>query len=552
VSGVSGIQYASFLLGLASAGGVNYGADINFILQYYAWYLQDDIKVNNKLTLNVGLRYDLPFPRLEADRQNSNFNPSIPNPGAGGLLGALEFAGTGPGRSGRDILQYVRKNALGPRLGFAYQITPNTVLRGGGSILFDSNREDNNADTGIHGFGGTFSAPGNYLSNGIAFTFNKGFLQFPDLVEASRPPRVDPSLANLQSPTYKSGEAGRPGYFTDYNFTVEHSFTPNTLWRTSFHANYGIKLQATQNFNQLDPKYFGIYGNLLSSPLSTALNDPRVIASGFTLPYAGYPLNLQLQQALRPYPQYSGVSGTSLSGHSTYNALETSFEKRFSQGLYALFSYTFSKTLVSTAGQNVYNQLTEKVVSNASRPHILAISYVYDLPFGKGKKMLNHMHPAADAVLGNWSVSAVHRYQSGTPISVSCGQNLFGAGVSRCSFVPGQPLLNPDWNPRDPNSSYLNKAAFQQPANMVFGDVPDVIPTLFQPPQLNEDVALSKTFPLGREQRNLEFRASAFNVANRHLLGGLTTGVTSATFGTFTNPQSNLPRNIQFSLRLSF
>ena len=122
----SGINYASFLLGLANSANFSFGADINFIFRYHAWYYQDDIKLSKKLTLNVGLRYDLPFPRLEEHRQNSNFNPSIPNPGADGFLGALEFAGTGPGRSGRDILQDVRKNGFGPRLGFAYQVTPKT------------------------------------------------------------------------------------------------------------------------------------------------------------------------------------------------------------------------------------------------------------------------------------------------------------------------------------------------------------------------------------------------------------------------------------------
>ncbi len=241
-----------------------------------AWYYQDDIKISNKLTLNVGLRYDLPFPRLEEHRQNSNFNPSIPNPGAGGILGALEFAGTGTGRSGRDILQYVRKNAFGPRLGFAYQITPKTVVRAGGAVTYDSNREDGNADSNIQGFGGSFSAVGSYLSNGIAFQFKDGFNVTPDLVDAARPVHIDPAIGINGSPSFKSGESGKPGYFYDYNLTLERSFDPNTLVRASFHANYGIKLQQSQNLNQLDPKYWSIYGTLLSSPVSSVLTNPTV------------------------------------------------------------------------------------------------------------------------------------------------------------------------------------------------------------------------------------------------------------------------------------
>jgi hypothetical protein len=219
-----------------------------------------------------------------------------------------------------------------------------------------------------------------------------------------------------------------------------------------------------------------------------------------------------------------------------------------------MVSYTFSKTLVSQNGQNIYNQLTEKVISNVNRPHVFTLAYIYDLPFGKGKRYMSDSHPVINAVLGNWSLSAVHRYQSGAPIGVGgCSQTLAGAGSARCSYVPGVALMNDSWDPTDPNSPYLNRAAFFQPANFTYGDVPAVIPQLYQPNQLNEDVALSKNFPFGSsERKNVEFRASAFNVANRHLLGGLNTGINSAAFGTFSNPQSNLPRNLQFSLRLSF
>ena len=561
VSGTTGIGYASYLLGLASSANFSFGANINFIFRYYAWYAQDDVKLTSKLTMNVGLRYDLPFTRYEPDHQNSNFNPTIPNPGAGGLLGAMEFAGSGTGRSGRDILQYTRHNGFGPRLGFAYQLTPTTVVRAGGSVVFDSIREDGNADSGIQGFGGSYSAPANFYSNGIALLFSTGFSDpaLQPLVAAARPGQISPNVANFSTPTYRPGESGMPGYYADYNFTVEHSFTPSTLWRGSFHANYGIKIQATQNFDQLDPKYWSTYGNLLGSNLSTLVNSSGVptnsvlIASGFHLPYASYPLNLQLNQALRPYPQYSGVSGPTLSGHSTYNALETSIEHRFSKGFYVLGSYTFSKVMSSNQGQNVYDRLTDKAIANFDRPHVFALSYIYDLPFGRGKALLSGANPVVNALVGNWSVSGVQRYQSGTPLTPSCGQQLFNAGSARCNFVAGEPLYNPNWNPDDPASPYINPKAFVQPANLTYGNMPAVLAQLRQPSQLNEDLSASKMFRFGRvESRSIEFRASAFNIANRHLLGGITTGATSATFGRITTPQSNQPRNVEFSLRFIF
>src|SRR5262249_29748199 len=164
VSGRTGSNYAAFLLGLASGGNFNYSGDIEFFFPYYAWFVQDDFKITSKLTLNLGLRYDLSIPKEETNHKNSNFNPTLPNPGAGGLPGAMEFAGDGPGRSGKERFGETRQNAFGPRLGLAYQLTSRTVIRAGGAIYYQPSREDGNADNGIQGFAGGFGAPGNFLA----------------------------------------------------------------------------------------------------------------------------------------------------------------------------------------------------------------------------------------------------------------------------------------------------------------------------------------------------------------------------------------------------
>jgi len=552
VSGTTGFDYASFLLGTASGGSFNYGANIKYIYPYFAGFVQDDIKISSHLTINAGLRYDLPLSRQEANFQNSNFDPKAPNPTAGNLPGALIFAGSGPGRTGRDRLLDYRKNAWGPRFGFAYQVSSRTVIRAGGGILYDSNREDGNADGGIQGFGGNFSAVGSFLSNGVSFLLKDGYNTFGTLVTNGKPPIVNPSIQNFGNPSYFSD--GKVGQFYDYNFTIEHSLSPKTLMRASFHANYGNQLQSSQNFNQLDPKYIGVYGSLLSSPLSSAISNPIVANNGYKLPYAGYPMNLSLAQSLAPFPQYSlGFGGTTNGGHSTWNALETSFQHNYSHGLYSLVSYTWSKFISNNTSANVYAQNTEKAISTSDRTHVFSAATIYDLPYGKGRAFGANLHPLVNAVLGNWRASAVQHYQSGAPLGVSSGQNLYGAGVARPSYVPGQPLLNPNFNSKDPTSRYLSPAAFVQPANGVYGDAPSVIPSLRQPFQLSEDIALSKEFPFGQtEGKNFEFRASAFNIANRHLLGGLQTNVINASYGQFSNPQTNQPRNIEFSLRFRY
>jgi hypothetical protein len=146
----------------------------------------------------------------------------------------------------------------------------------------------------------------------------------------------------------------------------------------------------------------------------------------------------------------------------------------------------------------------------------------------------------------------VQIYQSGAPFGVSCGQTLYGAGSARCDVNPGVPLINPSWNPASPSSSYLNKAAFYQPATGVFGTLGAIVPGLRNPWQKNENVALSRVFKLGSERKTLEFRVSASNIANRHWLSGITTSVTSSAFGEFSTSQAELPRNIEFSLRFKF
>jgi carboxypeptidase family protein/TonB-dependent receptor-like protein len=563
VSGSTGADLASFLLGLGSSGLFNFNGNINMVYPYYAWYFQDDIKVSRTLTINAGLRYDLPLARREPSGQNSNFDPYTPNPAAGGLPGALIFAGTGAGRTGETSLLQYRTTAFGPRLGFAWQVTPKTVIRGGGAIFYNSNKDDGNADGGIQGFGGNFSAPANYFSSGISMILPNGsnnsaagFLPYTSLIAAAAPPQVNPSLINFGGPSYFSD--GRVGQYYDYNFTVERSLTASTMFRAGFHASYGNEVQSSQQFNQLNPKYIPIYGNLLTQSLSSLVGangvptNPVLIANGYTLPYAGYPLTQTLANSLEPFPQYGSISGTTNGGHSTYNALETQLSHSFSKGLYIQAAYTFSKWLSDNTSPNVYAENREKDLNSSDRPHILSIAYIYDIPVGKGKQFGSSWNPVLSAALSDWKVSAVQIYQSGAPFGVSCGQNLYGAGVARCSLNPGVPLINPNWNSSSPSSSYLNPAAFFQPANGIFGDLGAIVPGLRNPWQKNENVALSRIFKLGSERRTLEFRGSASNIANRHWLSGITTTETSSAFGEFTTSQAELPRNIEFSLRFRF
>ena len=208
--------------------------------------------------------------------------------------------------------------------------------------------------------------------------------------------------------------------------------------------------------------------------------------------------------------------------------------------------------------QNTYNRRPDKAVSSADRPQTLSIAVVYDLPVGKGKAFGSRMPKVANAIFGDWRISAIQRYQSGAPLGIASNQNLFGAGNPRASFAAGAgvtiPLINPAWNSSDAvaaSVSELNKAAFVFPANMTYGNTPLRIAQLRGPKTINEDIAVLKNFHIA-EKRYFEFRLSAFNALNRHIFPGPDTNMASSTFGFITSPQGNTPRNVQLGMKFYF
>jgi hypothetical protein len=606
--GQSGSDWASFLLGLSSYATIDYHGDIAYYAPYYAWYVQDDFKASSKLTLNIGLRYDIPVPKAERHLYNSNFCPTCPNPGAGNLPGAMIFAGSGSNGSGITHFGETRLNGFGPRLGVAYQLNANTVIRAGSSIYYEGVREDGNADRGDQGFGGYFFTPQNGLGSGISLTTGAvgvktppGFLAYPSQVAVNIPITRSPTVQLFGTPFYFFPPTGRAPYFADWTLMIERSVNRNSVARVGYHATVGNKLLSRlTTFNQLDPKYLKIYGNLLGQSIGSLLSNPTTAATlnanGFKLPYTSctsplcpfpsYPTTLPLYQALEPFPQFAAVDTTAggmNDGHMTFHALEASFEHRFSSGLYLLASYTFSKLIANSSAesgsadipaQNTYNERAEKTVAAEDTPHTLRVSYVYELPFGKGKRWLSRMPGAVNAVFGNWKFSAIHTYYSGVPLGpFVCSQQMYGAtGLTplvggaatqqsfgtRCSVVADAgssiPLTNPAWSTSHSDAwrvPEINPAAFVYPNTGVYGNTPVRFSNLRGPWTVNEDMSLLKSFHV-TEKKYFEFRASASNALNRVLLSTPDTNMNDSTFGKITQPQGNSPRQIQMGLKFYF
>jgi hypothetical protein len=537
----TGHAFASFLLGEVD--------NANFLrvvpsnqYRYAAFFVQDDWKATRRLTLNLGLRYDIFFPRTERNNNFSGFDPTIPNPAAGNRLGAVAFLGEGPGRdnSRRSFADTDYKN-FGPRLGFAYQLGGSTVLRGGYGIYYAAG----NATTGLRCsqcfiFGFNAAPAYQTLDAGVtpAFNWDGGFpTNFP------QPPFIRPEVQNGSNVNYIGRGDGRAPYFQNHTFGIQQEFWAKTLLDVSYVGVKGTRMGTGlfASMNQVDPRYLSL-GSLLTQPASS----PAAQAAGIALPWPGF--TGSVAQALRPYPQYLNIDNRSNpNGNSTYNALQTKVEKRMSNGLTLLGAYTWSKTISDgdimagggPSGQDFYNRRLEKAISTNDVPHVVAISYLYELPIARQNRWL-----------GGWTISGIHQYQSGRPIPVTANNTLgIFNGVLRPNVVAGVEKQNHSFE--DPATDFwINRPAFTSPAPFTFGTAARAYTDLRAPAFLNESFGLIKRTQIAENLR-VTFRAEFFNVFNRTQFGAPEGNVNNLQYGRISR-QANTPRQGQLALRLEF
>jgi hypothetical protein len=554
LSPVTGSAIASFLLGAVNnATSFFPGSELGLRFRYISGFLQDDWKVTRRLTLNLGFRYEIAVPFNEVADRMSVFDPAAPNPAAGGRLGALVFAGSGPGRSGRSRFASTDWKNFGPRVGLAWQALSNTVVRAGYGIFYGmaGAAAENEIGTNVQ-LGFNAQPQFTVVQNGEpAFYWDNGFPQ-----NFIRPPVVDPSFANNQDiRNYIRPEDGRPPYIQNWQIGIQRQLGQSFVVEAAYVGSKGTRL-ASQNLrpNQLHPDYLK-YGDLLNANItSQAARD-----AGFTLPYPGF--TGTVAQALRPFPQYRTVALPSETlGNSTYNSLQLQARKRYSHGLQLSVAYTLSKKLTDSGESQVqaqnggpmdtYNLRLEKSVSYDDPRHVLATGFSYELPFGRGKALLNFDNPIANAVIGGWQLSGMLRYQGGFPLRIGGGFGLPIFSGNRPTYT-GQPIRTTvsvgDFDPgRD---VWLNRAAFSNGDRFAFGNVPRTVPARGFP-FYDENVGLLKNFYV-RERLRIEYRAEFYNVLNRVNFGPPVTDSNSVNFGKVASQLGN-PRQAQMGLRLSF
>jgi len=568
-----------------------------------AYFFQDDFKVTSKLTINLGLRYDYGRPREEARGFFRGFDPDVPNPAAGGRLGAIVGAIGQSGLPSENFgLVNPDKSNFGPRVGFAYSLNDKTVVRGGYGIYYAPVVYNDFGNAGALGY-----SPG-------SVNINSGLDAFITLDNYPNVPVADPNAQvvgdlNRTDLDYfdKNFKTGRT---VQYSLDLQRQLPANFAVQVSYIGSKGTRLRSQFDpINKVPVEALRLGLPLLQKRLVDVTPTERAFAAGlgFNLPAdpnAVYPgFNNQfgdfagtVAQALKPFPQYGIINNRLESqGQSFYNAAKVDLQRRFSQGIQFGLSYTFAK-LITDAGedifggsplngviQNPFDRTSLRAISTSVPPHSLVFNYILEVPLGRGRRFLNR-GGIVDRLVGGFQVTAIHRYRSGTGVVpfLAGGQRdfltLVGYGgnlrpnVSGQDFYTGNPAGGVDYR-------YLNPAAFTRPPDFraappfsldngatvnpayaayyadplrFFGNAAPSYSSLRAEPFMTEDLSVMKKTSI-TESSYFELRFEFFNLFNRGRYGLPNVNVDDVNFGNVTrNADIFQPRRVQVGGRLVF
>ncbi|MFN9458572.1 MAG: TonB-dependent receptor domain-containing protein [Acidobacteriota bacterium] len=544
VSANGGFGFASFLLGTGAGGSEVHGIRPALESKSYGFYVQDDWKVNRKLTINLGLRWDFETGLTERHNRYAVFDPTAQSPLSQrtglNLMGGWTFPNQGGrGRTLRDI----EWSKIAPRIGLAYQLRPGLVIRTGGGIFYTM------ATYGANNYGtAPFRATTPWVPtiDGVTPTdllrnpFPNGVLQ-PEgptngLMAALGQGVGSPVPSNMTTP-----------YNSQWNFSIAQDLGSTTVLELAYAGNKGTKLPLGWQMDQLP--------NSLIRPDAGLLD---VVPNPFFGIIPVGPLStrtVQRGELLTPFPHLPGVSyaGTSW-GNSNFHSLQATFKKRFSGGGTVVVAYTWSK-LLADGGDNAWDsagfrdfncRACDKSVSPYHYPHRVVTTATYELPFGKGKKFGSTWKGFTNAVLGQWQVNGIVTLSSGQPLQMLTTGNTsfsFGGGQRPDSTGKDARLDNPTLD------RWFDTAAFRLPAQYTFGNVGRMHPNLRADFVELLDLSVFKRFNVFSERVGLEFRAESFNAFNHPVFAAPNTTVGNAQFGRVTG-MANAPRQTQLALKL--
>jgi hypothetical protein len=538
----AGHGFASFLLGAPIAGSIETTPRMMLFQRYNAGYFQDDWRITNRLTLNLGLRYEYTSPYGEKFGQIGYFDAKEIEPTTG-LPGVFKWIEPGGYHNDPNY------NGWGPRVGLAFQLNSKTVIRSAGAIF-------NAANNGLNAAASDFGT-------GL-FTTNALFLGAPNPISFTPPVGgswSNPFAAGLVLPvkgvTNFVGQSVRVAfrdsplaYIANWNFSIQRMITGSSVAEIGYVGSKTTHLFWNRMENANNPGLLSQYG---SSLLDTVANPfaGRIQGGALSSP------TVQRRQLLRPFPQYQQILAVRRPyGDASYQSMIARYEKRYSSGYTISFAYTLSKLIASTAESNtwvigpsnaLYDPKYNRSIDANDTPHRLVFSHIWELPFGKGRPWLQD--GVLSRVLGNWQFSGITVLQAGRPILISAPDN---TGLLDFSYTNGRAdRLRSGVIDNPTNERWFDTGAFRAAA-------PFTVPTdsLSQPdlrtPWRNAfNWSVLKNNPIG-ERVNVQFRGEFYNIFNQPQFDvrGPSTDVTNPQFGQIT--EGGGERNIQFGIRVVF
>ena len=503
----TGDAFADFMLGLPRQVTRAFPADTFGGQATYAhFFVQDDIKVNSRLSLNLGLRYEY-SPWASGYRgQLGTFDPSSPRPIiVGSETDQIDLGSQFAGPSAYALFQnYIQtssqaglplsitstdKTQFGPRFGFAWQpFGDKTVLRGGYGSFFEQENTDGRVNNNM--------VPFRLDETGI-----NDLTQRRTMADFFRGQPLTTSAAPTLGATATELKMGRNHHF---NLGVQQQVSPSTVLEVNYVGNIGQYLNGTTNLNIPEPGAGGV-------------------------------------QARRPYPQFGNIFYFDTNMSNTYHSLQATLVRRASKGLWYMASYTFSKSITTQNNPAVGgNTAREKAISGFDIPHNLAVSAGWELPVGHGKRFLGDAGGVTQALLGGWQMQAILILRSGRPFTptISADRANTGVGGQRPNRIGSGALDNPTVE------KWFDTTAFVLPAQFTYGDSGANI--LREGSYRNLDFSVFKRFG-----NKLEFRVECFNLTNTPSFNAPATAIDTATAGRVTSTLST-PRQFQFGLKFNF
>lgn len=562
---LNGVQaFASFLLGLPSTQQIVRRADYSEYSKTYGFFVQDDWKINRKLTLNLGLRYELETPLIE--RQNKSvagFDPTyvqpfqasararltsapvtgydgLPiNPASFNVTGALFFAtDDAPG------LYNPPKNNFLPRFGAAYQINEKTVIRGGVG-LFAGFLGERRGDVIQNGYTQTTALNTTSLPNGAIIPQNMSL--FPTITVVEPTGNAFGSLTGLGTAITYFNQNPKSSKQLRYQIGIQREFKYGFVAEAVYVGNKGFDIEINRNINALPLQYLN--GDNWLSPAQTANNallGQQVSNPFWTIPaFQGnaFQANTTIarSQLLRPFPAFGDITTTVNDGKSQYHAGQFTVSKRFSQGYTVQAAYTWSKWIQQTEYLNAADPEPTKMISDFDSPHRFTMSSLMELPFGKGHYFLSNANDAVDRIIGGWQIGLVYTFQTGFPIPF--GDIFYNGGEVR---IPSNERTTQRW---------FNAAVFATtlPAGNHRRSLPLRFGSVRRDNQNNVDFSVKKDVRI-REKMKFQFRFELINALNEpYFPNPIVTPNTTTTFGTIqASNQDNYARRAQFGLKFLF